>query len=87
MNVLVDTGAASETETLLRGLAEQNIALDDIHIVVVTHADPGHVGNLNFFGQKPILFHSKEFIGHHVTNTELVEVKNNTIDIKTFQKS
>ncbi|CAD5213102.1 unnamed protein product [Bursaphelenchus okinawaensis] len=73
MNVLVDTGAASETENLLRGLAEHDVSLDDIHVVVVTHAHPGHVGNLNFFGQKPILFHSKEFIGHHVTNTELFE--------------
>ncbi|CAD5217880.1 unnamed protein product [Bursaphelenchus xylophilus] len=72
-NVLVDTGAASETENLLRGLADHDVSLDDIQVVVVTHAHPGHVGNLNFFGQKPILFHSKEFIGHHVTNTELFE--------------
>lgn len=32
------------------------------------------MGNLNFFGQKPILFHTNEHIGHHVSATELVEV-------------
>lgn len=31
------------------------------------------MGNLNFFGQKPILFHTNEHIGHHVSPTELVE--------------
>ena len=33
------------------------------------------MGNLNFFAQKPILFHSMEYIGRHVTPTELKEVR------------
>lgn len=37
LRVLVDTGSASETEVLLRGLAENQVALDDIDVVVVTH--------------------------------------------------
>ncbi|KAI6183352.1 Lactamase-B domain-containing protein [Aphelenchoides bicaudatus] len=73
LRVLVDTGSASETEVLLRGLAENQVALDDIDLVVVTHPHPAFMGNLNFFGQKPVLFHTSEFIGHHVSQTELVE--------------
>jgi glyoxylase-like metal-dependent hydrolase (beta-lactamase superfamily II) len=57
----------------LRGLAENQVALDDIDVVVITHGHPGHMGNLNFFGQKPILYHTNEHIGHHVSPTELVE--------------
>ncbi|KAK0392984.1 hypothetical protein QR680_000006 [Steinernema hermaphroditum] len=71
MRVLVDTGSASDTERLLQGLSKESINLDDIDTVVITHAHPGHMGNINFFGQKPILFHSMEFIGRHVTPTEL----------------
>jgi G:T-mismatch repair DNA endonuclease (very short patch repair protein) len=37
LHVLVDTGSASETEVLLRGLADNQVALDDIDVVVVTH--------------------------------------------------
>ncbi|KAH7726341.1 Protein C23H3.9 d [Aphelenchoides avenae] len=68
---LVDTGAASETEILLRSLARESVALEDISTVVITHGHPGHMGNMNFFGQKPILFHSMEYIGHHIMPTEL----------------
>ncbi|CAJ0576440.1 unnamed protein product, partial [Mesorhabditis spiculigera] len=52
-------------------LAKEEVTLDQIGAIVVTHAHPGVMGNLNFFGQKPILFHSLEFIGRHVTPTEL----------------
>lgn len=74
LHILVDTGSASETEVLLRGLADNQVALDDIDVVIITHAHPGQMGNLNFFGQKPVLFHINEFIGHHVSATELAEV-------------
>ncbi|KAI6180852.1 Lactamase-B domain-containing protein [Aphelenchoides besseyi] len=73
LHVLVDTGAASETEVLLRGLADNQVSLDEIDVVVITHGHPGHMGNLNFFGQKPVLYHFNEYIGHHVSPTELTE--------------
>ncbi|CAJ0945759.1 unnamed protein product, partial [Mesorhabditis belari] len=69
--LLIDTGSSSDTERLLHSLAKEEVTLDQIGAVVVTHAHPGVMGNLNFFGQKPILFHSLEFIGRHVTPTEL----------------
>lgn len=49
------------------------MTLDQIDSVVITHASPGHMGNMNFFAQKPILYHSMEYIGRHVTPTELKE--------------
>lgn len=71
--VLVDTGASSDTERLLHSLSKEGVTLDQISTVVITHGHPGHMGNLNFFAQKPILFHSMEYIGRHVTPTELRE--------------
>ncbi|CAB3405606.1 unnamed protein product [Caenorhabditis bovis] len=54
-------------------LAKESVTLDQIDSVVITHASPGHMGNMNFFAQKPILYHSMEYIGRHVTPTELKE--------------
>uniref|UniRef100_A0A8R1I0G7 Metallo-beta-lactamase domain-containing protein n=1 Tax=Caenorhabditis japonica TaxID=281687 RepID=A0A8R1I0G7_CAEJA len=71
--VLIDTGASSDTERLLHSLAKESVTLDQIDSVVITHASPGHMGNMNFFAQKPILYHSMEYIGRHVTPTELRE--------------
>ncbi|XGW10276.1 hypothetical protein V3C99_012062 [Haemonchus contortus] len=71
--VLVNTGASSDTERLLHGLSKEGVTLDQINSVVITHGHPGHMGNINFFAQKPILFHSMEYIGRHVTPTELNE--------------
>uniref|UniRef100_A0AC34QQ74 Metallo-beta-lactamase domain-containing protein n=1 Tax=Panagrolaimus sp. JU765 TaxID=591449 RepID=A0AC34QQ74_9BILA len=73
MRVLVDTGSSADTERLLQSLSKEKATLDDIETVVITHGHPGHMGNMNFFGQKPILFHSMEYIGRHVTPTELRE--------------
>ncbi|VDM72585.1 unnamed protein product [Strongylus vulgaris] len=55
------------------GLAKEGVTLDQINTVVITHGHPSHMGNMNFFAQKPILFHSMEYIGRHVTPTELRE--------------
>ncbi|KHJ92080.1 metallo-beta-lactamase domain protein [Oesophagostomum dentatum] len=71
--VLVDTGASSDTERLLQSLSKEGVTLDQINTVVITHGPPSHMGNMNFFAQKPILFHSMEYIGRHVTPTELRE--------------
>ncbi|VDD94276.1 unnamed protein product [Enterobius vermicularis] len=71
MHVLVDTGAPSDTERLLQSLSKEGVTLDEIDTVVITHGHPGHMGNMNFFGQKPILFHSIEYIGRQVIPTEL----------------
>uniref|UniRef100_A0A0K0G519 Lactamase_B domain-containing protein n=1 Tax=Strongyloides venezuelensis TaxID=75913 RepID=A0A0K0G519_STRVS len=71
VNVLVDTGASSDTERLLLALTKEGITLDNIDSVVITHGHPNHMGNLNFFGRKPILFNSLEYIGKHVISTEL----------------
>ncbi|KAE9554938.1 hypothetical protein FO519_001835 [Halicephalobus sp. NKZ332] len=58
---------------LYESISREKITLDEIETVVITHGHPGHMGNMNFFGQKPILFHSMEYIGRHVTPTELKE--------------
>nr|pir hypothetical protein C23H3.8 - Caenorhabditis elegans [Caenorhabditis elegans] len=58
---------------IAHGLAKESVTLDQIDSVVITHASPGHMGNMNFFAQKPILYHSMEYIGRHVTPTELKE--------------
>ncbi|CAI5442810.1 unnamed protein product [Caenorhabditis angaria] len=62
---------AQELERL--SLAKESVTLDQVDSVVITHASPGHMGNMNFFAQKPILYHSLEYIGRHVTPTELKE--------------
>uniref|UniRef100_A0A1I8ATG8 Lactamase_B domain-containing protein n=1 Tax=Steinernema glaseri TaxID=37863 RepID=A0A1I8ATG8_9BILA len=72
-HIIVDTGSSSDTERLLQGLLKESISLDNINAVVITHGHPGHMGNINFFSQKPILFHSMEYIGRHVSQTELKE--------------
>uniref|UniRef100_A0A915AVA3 Metallo-beta-lactamase domain-containing protein n=1 Tax=Parascaris univalens TaxID=6257 RepID=A0A915AVA3_PARUN len=69
--LLVDTGAAGDTERLLQSLAKETVTVDEIDAVVITHGHPGHIGNMNFFGQKPILFHSMEYVGRRATPTEL----------------
>ncbi|EFO91845.1 hypothetical protein CRE_08528 [Caenorhabditis remanei] len=56
-----------------QSLDPSSVTLDQIDSVVITHASPGHMGNMNFFAQKPILYHSMEYIGRHVTPTELKE--------------
>uniref|UniRef100_A0A0K0EN85 Lactamase_B domain-containing protein n=1 Tax=Strongyloides stercoralis TaxID=6248 RepID=A0A0K0EN85_STRER len=71
VNVLVDTGASSDTERLLLALTKEGVTLDSIDSVIITHGHPNHMGNLNFFGRKPILFSSLEYIGKHVIATEL----------------
>ncbi|KHN81795.1 Uncharacterized protein C03F11.2 [Toxocara canis] len=52
-------------------LAKESVTLDEIDTVVITHGHPGHMGNMNFFGRKPILFHTMEYVGRQVTPTEL----------------
>uniref|UniRef100_A0A0K0DDE4 Lactamase_B domain-containing protein n=1 Tax=Angiostrongylus cantonensis TaxID=6313 RepID=A0A0K0DDE4_ANGCA len=71
--VLVDTGASSDTEQLLHSLSKEGLTVDQINTVVITHGHPGHMGNMNFFGQKPIIFNSMEYIGRHITPTALTE--------------
>uniref|UniRef100_A0A158R5B2 Lactamase_B domain-containing protein n=1 Tax=Syphacia muris TaxID=451379 RepID=A0A158R5B2_9BILA len=71
MHVLVDTGSPSDTERLLQSLSKEGVTLDEINTVVITHGHPGHMGNMNFFGQKPILFHSIEYVGRQAISTEL----------------
>ncbi|VDM63390.1 unnamed protein product [Angiostrongylus costaricensis] len=72
-HVLVDTGASSDAEGLLHSLSKEGVTADQINTVVITHGHPGHMGNMNFFGQKPIIFNSMEYIGRHVTPTALTE--------------
>lgn len=48
--------------------------MDDIAVIVITSGHPSHVGNLNLFPQKPILFHTMEYMGEHATITELKDV-------------
>ncbi|KAJ1354314.1 hypothetical protein KIN20_011208 [Parelaphostrongylus tenuis] len=71
--VLVDTGASSDTERLLHSLSKEGVTIDQINSVVITHGHPGHMGNMNFFGHKPIIFDSMEYIGRHITPTSLTE--------------
>ena len=61
---------------MILGLSKEGVSLEDVNTVVITNAHPNHMGNMNFFAQKPILFHSMEYIGRHVTPTELKEVRN-----------
>uniref|UniRef100_A0A914VXD9 Metallo-beta-lactamase domain-containing protein n=1 Tax=Plectus sambesii TaxID=2011161 RepID=A0A914VXD9_9BILA len=53
------------------GLAKESVTLEDIDMVVITHGHPGHMGNMNFFGQKTVLFHSMQYVGRSVSPTEL----------------
>ncbi|GMS82820.1 hypothetical protein PENTCL1PPCAC_4995, partial [Pristionchus entomophagus] len=62
-----------EIEQEAQKLIREDVSLEQINTVVITHAHPGHVGNMNFFAQKPVLFHSMEYIGRHATPTELKE--------------
>ncbi|KAE9414783.1 hypothetical protein Angca_006873, partial [Angiostrongylus cantonensis] len=55
------------------GLSKEGLTVDQINTVVITHGHPGHMGNMNFFGQKPIIFNSMEYIGRHITPTALTE--------------
>ncbi|VDN33609.1 unnamed protein product [Gongylonema pulchrum] len=47
------------------------VPLDDIALVILTSGLPSHVGNLNLFLDKPLLFHTMEYMGQHATITEL----------------
>ncbi|CAG9539388.1 unnamed protein product [Cercopithifilaria johnstoni] len=69
--ILVDTGSAADTESLLQGLSKEMISVDDLAIIVITSGHPSHAGNLNLFPLKPTLFHTMEFVEQHATVSEL----------------
>ncbi|VDK70216.1 unnamed protein product [Litomosoides sigmodontis] len=69
--VLVDTGSAADTETLLQGISKEMISIDEIAVIVITSGHPSHTGNLNLFPTKPILFHTMEFVEQHAAVGEL----------------
>lgn len=51
-HVLIDSGYQSQTETLVRLLASQNIKPTDIEMVVCTHAHSDHAGGCTFFSNR-----------------------------------
>ncbi len=48
-NILVDTGDADDKEFLIKTLKKENLEVDDIDIVVVTHNHPDHNANRDIF--------------------------------------
>ena len=71
---------------LFLGLSRERVTLEDIDSVVITHGHPGHMGNMNFFGQKPVLFHTMEYMGKKVAPTELRNVSSNFANQWNIQK-
>ncbi|KAL3994816.1 hypothetical protein ACH3XW_23265 [Acanthocheilonema viteae] len=69
--ILVDTGSAADTESLLQGLSKEMISMNEIAVIVITSGHPSHTGNLNLFPLKSILFHTMEFVEQHATVSEL----------------
>ncbi|EJW86439.1 hypothetical protein WUBG_02647 [Wuchereria bancrofti] len=69
--ILVDTGSAADTESLLQGLSKEMISMNEIAVIVITSGDPSHTGNLNLFPLKPTLFHTMEYVEQHATISEL----------------
>ncbi|EFO24380.1 hypothetical protein LOAG_04103 [Loa loa] len=69
--ILVDTGSAADTESLLQGLSKEMISMNEIAVIVITSGHPSHTGNLNLFPLKPILFHVMEYVEQHGTVSEL----------------
>uniref|UniRef100_A0A915PWE0 Metallo-beta-lactamase domain-containing protein n=1 Tax=Setaria digitata TaxID=48799 RepID=A0A915PWE0_9BILA len=69
--ILVDTGSSADTESLLQGLSKEMVSIDEIAVVVITSANPSHIGNLNLFPSKPILFHTMEYVEQHAIVSEL----------------
>ncbi|VIO94421.1 Uncharacterized protein BM_BM2328 [Brugia malayi] len=69
--ILVDTGSAADTESLLQGLSKEMISMNEIAVIVITSGDPSHTGNLNLFPLKPTLFHTTEYVEQRATVSEL----------------
>ena len=63
LNILVDTGLASERQEVLTGLARSNRKPDDINILINTHAHPDHTGNNELFSRARFIGHRKEYWG------------------------
>jgi glyoxylase-like metal-dependent hydrolase (beta-lactamase superfamily II) len=55
-NLLVDPGHAAYFEHVRRGLALLGLELEDIDLVLCTHAHPDHVEAVRFFEHAPALF-------------------------------
>jgi glyoxylase-like metal-dependent hydrolase (beta-lactamase superfamily II) len=48
-NIVVDTGNPWDKDTLLKGLSDQCLSVEDIQYVICTHCHSDHCGNLNLF--------------------------------------
>ncbi|OGG11647.1 hypothetical protein A2Z00_01170 [Candidatus Gottesmanbacteria bacterium RBG_13_45_10] len=48
-NCIVDLGVPSDKERILKELKKQNLTTKDIGVVILTHSDVDHIGNMNLF--------------------------------------
>jgi len=61
--ILVDAGMPGELDKIEKALAEENAALKDIQLIIITHVHYDHVGSLSLLQEKTnakILVHEKE---------------------------
>jgi glyoxylase-like metal-dependent hydrolase (beta-lactamase superfamily II) len=61
--VLIDTGLGGGRKTLLAALHEAGCEPGDLRLVVITHADPDHIGSAAFLREHykvPVAMHPKE---------------------------
>lgn len=81
-NCIVDLGIPSDKETIVRELKKNGLTPKDIEIVILTHSDIDHIGNLNLFPNATFIGgndviegdHFKEFFKDKYTVDEQVNI-------------
>lgn len=77
LNTIIDTGLSSERQVLINALSEQNLAPNDINILINTHSHPDHTGNNELFENAKLVTHRRELYGSDETR-DILLIENDT---------
>ena len=73
-NILIDTGALWNRSEILEDLEELKLTPEDIHILILTHNHPDHIGNISLFLNSKVYGSEKDF-GKNLLDPKKLKIK------------
>ena len=73
-NILIDTGSPGNKEELLEDLKKLKLIPENIHILLLTHRHPDHIGNIFLFSNSKIYGSKKDF-GENLLDAKRLKIK------------